>query len=139
MSEERVRLADLPLRYPALFPKGPLTWGFEHGEGWTDLVAELCQNIDARLRQDPGARFRVKQVKEKFGALRFYYELHDASDVTRRAIRGLVDAACAESESICERCGRLATLTQRNGWLSTQCRECLEALERADEGDDDAT
>src|SRR5690606_27793367 len=80
MSEERVRLDDLHLRYPALFPKGPLMWGFEHGEGWTDLVAGLCQDIDTSLRQDPGARFRVKQVKEKFGALRFYYELHDASD-----------------------------------------------------------
>lgn len=137
MSEELVRLKDLPLRYPALFPDGGPPWGFEHGEGWTALVADLCQRINETLQQEPSARFRVKQIKEKFGALRFYYALQSSNE-TARAIDALVDEACERSEHICEQCGHEGNLTQRNGWLLTWCRKCLERLERERSGDDDA-
>jgi len=75
VSLDRKQLDALPQRFPRLF-KHPLTWGFEHDAGWTNIVEAFCQRIDSALANEPAARFEVLQVKEKFGMLRFYYRLY---------------------------------------------------------------
>lgn len=124
MSEKRVRLDALPTTYPRLFSTGRLSWGFEHGDGWCELIETLCARLDTILQDDPGASINVKQVKEKFGGLRFYYALCEASDETTEHIRQAVDLAAAASGHICERCGRPGSVETKAGWLSALCATC---------------
>ena len=130
MKTERARLDALPSTYPKLFPKGPLTWGFEHGDGWAELVCGLCADLDELLRECPQAFIEVRQVKEKFGQLRFYYTAHGVSKELRDGLRNLVDKAERASGHICERCGSdAASLRQTDsGWLATLCPRCQAAL-----------
>ncbi|TCT09041.1 hypothetical protein [Paralcaligenes ureilyticus] len=124
MSEARARLDALPTIYPRLFPKGPLPWGFEHGDGWSPIIIALCARLDTILQDAPGASIEVLQAKEKFGGLRFYYELHGADDETAAALREAVDLAAATCARVCERCGRRSAVEDKGGWLSTLCSAC---------------
>ncbi|MGB3423951.1 MAG: hypothetical protein WBF84_17040 [Castellaniella sp.] len=124
MSEARARLEVLPNRYPHLFPKGSLTWGFEMGDGWSELIVALFAHIDAVLKDAPGARFEVVQVKEKFGSLRFYYHLAGVHDSVAEEVRKAVDLADEASSHICEYCGRPGALSSSGGWFSSRCEEC---------------
>lgn len=125
MSEERVRLDALPTTYPRVFSTGPLLpWGFEHGDGWCELIETLCARLNTILEEEPGASMSVKQVKEKFGGLRFYYDLYGASDEIADSIRQAVDLAGAASEHICERCGCPSRVEANAGWLSSLCPAC---------------
>jgi len=124
MTEARARLDLLTVTYPRLFPAGPLAWGFELGDGWTELIVTLCERLNTILEADPDARFGVRQVKEKFGALRFYYELKQARDDTVRLIRQAVDLAETASASVCESCGRPSQMRRDDGWYTTRCELC---------------
>ena len=46
-----------------------MAFGVETGNGWYDIIHQLCADIAAR---DPGPNFRFEQIKEKFGGLRIY-------------------------------------------------------------------
>jgi hypothetical protein len=71
-------------KYPKMFVNrnAPMTetcmcWGFECGDGWFDLIDELCGTIqsyiDGNSRPDNEIQqVTVDQVKSKFGTLRFY-------------------------------------------------------------------
>ena len=124
MSEARARLQVLPNRYRRLFSSGPLPFGFEIGDGWSELIVALCAHIDAVLKDHPDARFDVVQVKEKFGALRFYYRLEDVEDSVAQAVREAVDLACEASACICERCGRPGRINPDDGWFAARCEDC---------------
>ena len=61
----------------------------------------------------------VKQVKEKYGTLRFYYEGGDDY------VAGLVAMAEAMSGRTCEKCGAPGRNEPRRGrWWSTLCEKC---------------
>ena len=124
MTEDRARLDALPTTYPRIFADGPLPWGFEHGDGWSELVAALCANLNEILESEPGTSIGVKQVKEKLGTLRFYYRLNGANDKVAKRVRHAVDLAEKASGCICERCGCLAKLRAEAGWWSTLCPSC---------------
>src|SRR3546814_19703719 len=38
MTEDRARLDALLTAYPRIFSTGPLPWGLEHGDGWSELI-----------------------------------------------------------------------------------------------------
>ncbi len=98
-----------------------MTFGFDCGDGWFDLLYRLSKDI---VKIDPDCR--ATQVKEKFGGLRFYTELtSDACD------KRISDAA-EESHKTCERCGNKGTTTNLNGWRVTLCATC--AIPWAHEG-----
>lgn len=137
MSEDLARLDDWQSRYPLLFGTERDKCVLELNQGWIKLVACLCQSIIVILESDPNARFRVKQIKEKFGSLRFYYELKGATDNTAHQIRTLVNSAERESEEACVVCGSFGRLCQRDGWLVTLCNRCLANHKSGDQGDDD--
>jgi hypothetical protein len=124
MSEARARLDALPNLYPHLFQGGPLPWGFEVGDGWSDLIVTLCVRIDSILREAPGAQFEILQVKEKFGALRFYYEIDGVEESISEAVLEAVMLAGKASVHICERCGRPGDHGSKEGWLFTRCAVC---------------
>ena len=61
-----------------------------------------------------GFKGKVTQVKEKFGALRFY------TTATTDLCQSIIDNAEIESTTICEACGRKGKL-RKIGWLVTLC------------------
>lgn len=115
-------------KYPKIFAnrnknmtETAMCWGFEHGDGWYELIDRLCHNIqhyiDWKNRKEVQvAQVVADQVKEKFGTLRFYYSGGDDY------ISGLVSMAESMSGAICEECGKPGT-TGGKGWIRTTCEE----------------
>ena len=120
-------------KYPLLFcnRNAPITqtsmsWGFECGDGWYNLIDILCRNIQHHVdwnhlgsneptSPDKLAQPVVSQVKEKFGGLRFYLDYYVDDH-----IQGMIQMAESMSHHICEECGNKGKL--RNGnWLRTLC------------------
>lgn len=118
-------------RYPELFsePYG----GFAIGAGWWPIIEALCGQISgytkwrnstraALLKDNPyNAKIPddvpqvvVRQIKEKFGGLRFYYDGGDAR------IHGMVTMAECWAASTCETCGAPGK-PRSGGWLRTLC------------------
>ena len=103
-----------------------MCWGFEHGDGWYQIIDSLCANIQHHIdynnknfekgytqyKQVP--QVVATQIKEKFGTLRFYYDGGD--DV----IGGMVSMAESWSAVACEECGVPGTQNSR-GWIKTLC------------------
>jgi len=109
-------------------PKSSLMmFGFECGDGWFPLIEELLLAAKQRVEAGEWKSFRVVQVKEKFGGLRFYYEGGD------ERFAGMVEMAERLSFRICEACGAWATETRitrdpetgepRGYWVATLCAE----------------
>ena len=127
-------------RYPKIFVNRhadmtttAMCWGFDCGDGWFDILNQLCVNIQEhidwrnstreRLLQDNPHKIKIPdevqqvvadQVKEKFGTLRFYTTGGD--DVTR----GMERMAESMSAVICEDCGNKGEW-RRGGWFRTLC------------------
>jgi len=100
-------------------------WGFECADGWFNLLNLLMQNIQSHCdwKQDTCPQVIVKQVKEKFGTLRFYYEGGD------EYVAGLVALAESMSGIMCEGCGAPAKTSgglNGKGWIKTMCQTCNE-------------
>lgn len=88
--------------------------GFEHGDGWFDILWKLCEDIHAM-------RPKVGQIKEKFGGLRFY-----ASFPKEYSEQGwkIIHKAEEESFRTCEDCGKPGELTSDGGWMKVLCKDC---------------
>jgi len=87
--------------------------GFDPPYGWLEIVSRL----HARLLDNP--HYRIVQVKEKFGGLRFYTQ-----GITEEQ-RHLVRAAEKESLTVCQGCGSREEVEMRNhGWVATLCADC---------------
>ena len=100
----------------SLLERIPDGWGrwIRCEAGWYPILARL----EERLRTiDPD--YRVLQIKEKFGTLRFYWtgRNYDAGET-------VVADAEKESARTCEVCGSPGCLRTRGGWLRTLCADC---------------
>lgn len=110
---------ELIAKHSKLFPDGKALCGVEIGQGWMPLVDQLCDDLE---KYDPAPT--VDQIKEKWGALRFYVSLpferltYNASDIFM-----LVNEAENQSIKICEYCGNPGEL-RRRAWIKTLCEEC---------------
>ena len=95
---------------------------YECFDGWMPLLESLFYSIDNHLQYLERIRkpldFRIVQVKEKFGGLRFYYNGGDDH------VAGLVDMAEEMSYKICERCGNPGK-PNKVGWIRTLCDKCM--------------
>lgn len=141
-SQEK-RREEIEARYPRVFGSGTKsddpnqsfgTVAWEFGYGWDTLIENLAAAIDREIEHDPSLliedhengkfAFKVEQMKEKFGTLRFYYS--GGND----RIHGLVDMTENLSASVCEVCGSLGTLCRKsNGsWMKTLCEDCAEKI-----------
>jgi hypothetical protein len=142
MREELDRL--LCVKYPEIFgnrnksmQETAMCWGFEHGDGWFEIINQLCANIQHHIEwshknhawnlkwneEHPEETRPVRevvpqvvadQVKEKFGTLRFYY--HGGDD----EISGMVRMAESMSAVTCETCGSPG-IQRGGGWIRTLC------------------
>lgn len=110
--------------YPRLFREAGMPWGFDHGDGWNQIIESLCDQIDSILREVPDASIAIRQVKEKMGTLRFYYRLQGVDAEREQAIQDAVIAVYAASEQTCERCGNPGVLQETGRCLKTLCAAC---------------
>ncbi|AZT99951.1 hypothetical protein [Brevibacterium linens] len=88
--------------------------------GWYRLILDL----DAKIGSiEPG--YKVDQIKEKFGGLRFYYDEISVNDDNRERVDKLVDAAEQISYTTCEVCGVSDSTVTTSGpcWVKTLCSE----------------
>ena len=77
-------------RYPHIFKdyRGDMrytcmAWGFECGDGWFELLNNMCHDI-VELGQNKNIQVIAHQVKEKFGGLRFYYGVESDYTILNR-------------------------------------------------------
>lgn len=95
-----------------------MCWGFDHGDGWFDLLDRLCHNIKQHCEQNEDVDVVAEQVKEKFGGLRFYIRGGD------EYVHGMIRMAESMSYEICEKCGSTDNVRQTKGWIKTLCEDC---------------
>lgn len=110
-------------RYPTIFrdrhasmQKTAMCWGFACGDGWFQLIDTLCAEIQHHVEAAQASPVIAVQVKEKFGALRFYTT---GGDPYTRALIWFADGLSAV---VCEDCGAPA-LSSGNGWIVTRCAD----------------
>lgn len=120
--------------------------------GWLDIVEQLCADIDnavpCELKLSDGRGFHIRQIKEKFGTLRFYWNVELGpseplridmvslrgsamsfigpvinNEPWRQIVRGLVAEAERRSSAACFFCGHLGTIRKRDGGgrIETSC------------------
>ncbi len=118
-----------------------MCWGFQHGDGWYNIINNLCRCIQHHIDSTNERRELLldenpyniqipdfvqqvvaEQVKEKFGTLRFYY--HGGDDI----IDGMVSMAESMSAVTCEECGKPG-YQSIGGWIVTLCKEHHEERE----------
>lgn len=89
------------------------------GDGWFPLLERLSYEIMDLCRERGVVPPRALQVKEKFGALRAYFEYIEIDDMEE-----IVSKYERESVSICELCGEKGFCKPKNGWVKTLCESC---------------
>ena len=112
-----------PQVYGSVYPPSTtsfLSEGFQCGPGWYPLIERLSADIAAILDEMPLAAFRVLQVKQKFGGLRFRVTGSNERILNRIA------KAQVEAAHTCEGCGGPARIRSVDMWLTTSCDPCIE-------------
>jgi hypothetical protein len=125
---EPLDIEQLEQKYPLCFKHpGTCMWGVDCQSGWNQLLHDLLGKLEAYLsaNQDKFINcefpFRIDQIKEKFGTLRFYVggEIDDT-------MWQYIDCAERESAHVCEVCGKPGSLhsAKRGFWVKTLCTDC---------------
>ncbi len=136
------KLDDLIAAHPLLFRGAHPPVPSHLPAGWYALVDELCCGIESNLGRHRAQQFQVKQVKEKYGGLRFYFAFAGAEDrffdfqsdeglctvvqhangpPAMDAIRELVKLAAQASQVTCQKCGALGKRGGYGGRMATLC------------------
>lgn len=118
MSPEKTKV--LCEKYPKLFVYGPGV--IQCDDGWFDLIEQLSGKLVALIPKDE-KDFKVYQIKEKFGGLRFYMSKNTAE------MKPLIHEAQEASFAICEVCGEPGTLGG-SPWVRTLCVKDREEHEK---------
>lgn len=116
------KLDELKAKYPTWFQR-PF-YGFQCEDGWYKLVQKLLEELEVMGMDE---NFRVLQVKEKFGGLRFYTQGASQEAAQR------IEEVCQDSYSVCERCGTRENVTTEGIWVLTLCKDCRQPEDWDDE------
>lgn len=111
--------------HPKLFKGARPSVPSTNPRGWGMIVHELCTKIEATLNELDLQRFTIVQIKEKFGALRFYYKGLRDDDFLQKQIRAFVADAESKSKETCMACGQPAHLSIESFTYVTYCPACL--------------
>jgi hypothetical protein len=95
------------------------------GDGWQTIIEKLHADL---LAIDPN--YSVDQIKEKFGALRYYVTYDTDNDELRAKMDALIVEAENQSAVTCEWCGKPGKNSASNGWWITLCDPCREERDR---------
>ena len=142
-SEEQNRNRDLVERYPFLVPRnwrtGEIVSDYDYSYtmlddmpiGWRKAFGLLIvDDIAAVLKKaDYLDKYRVIQIKEKFGGLRWY------DDGVPREICDEMDEIIDKYEHLslwtCIDCGRFPAQFMSTGWISPYCEQCASKFPRS--------
>lgn len=120
-------------KYPKIFEgyhgdptKTGLAWGISCHDGWYWIIDHLCSSLQWMTDNPPwnkDGRMVVPQVvatqvKEKFGALRFYVQSASSEQYAK------IHFAESLSYHICEICGSTKNVGHTQGWITTICEDC---------------
>ena len=86
------------------------------GPGWASLVKPLIERAKAE-------GIDIRQIKEKFGGLRFY------TGPAPESFYNDIDAAEKASMKTCEECGQPGKTRNTDGWMRTRCDACITNLD----------
>ena len=138
-------LKHLKVRYPYMLEGENI--GISVPDGWINIFATLCQEIDTLLGSDKQG-FHWQQCKEKFGSARWYWGMAKvkqsltldlmssqgttriqaspkASDPVRAALATqlgeLINVAEAQTQRSCIVCGEEGRLDRSVGWVLVLC------------------
>ena len=110
-------------KYPELYKdyggdltKTCMTWGFECGDGWYDLLDKLSEELL------PFEGVVTSQVKAKFGGLRFYID--GTTNENDKQVYEIIDKYEDLSYKTCEKCGQPGKV-RNTGWVRTLCDDCM--------------
>lgn len=111
-------------RLEPILERIPAEWGrwIACDSGWHPLICRLDDAIAALVPD-----YEIHQVKEKFGGLRFYYELGDCDEAVAREVEKLVGEAEREADRTCEQCsaeGERRKTRAASPWYKTLCSAC---------------
>lgn len=111
---------DKPIEYP-------YTYLDDMPYGWKQAFGkQMCEEIRRVLiKENYLYDYRIAQIKEKFGALRWYDE--GAPDSIYREIQDIIYKYEKISAHTCINCGKLAT-KKSLGWISPFCDNCAGKL-----------
>lgn len=99
---------DLFLKYPNVF-----NHEIECEDGWLNIIDEAT-NFLFRNKTNP-ENVEAKQVKEKFGTLRYYHNAHISSKDCE-----IFEMILSKSAHTCEKCGAAGKI-RAGGWIKTLC------------------
>lgn len=124
-------------QYPGLFAGHNV--GLSVGPGWWVALDACFKEIDGLVAKVPGAVFKAVQIKEKFGGLRFYFNITregvdadggdddgilevdgDISELRRQCYEAIERAEIAVSKA-CEECGEPGSRRHDLDWIATLC------------------
>jgi hypothetical protein len=96
-------------------------WGFEIHAGWRGIVERLLEKLERAIASQPPDerdRFRVVQLKEKFGSLKVYLGAEGTPEM-----KAAIETASEESTAVCDVCSAPGRLAERPplGWWATRC------------------
>lgn len=103
-------------------------WDYEYTEldempdGWRKAFGEqMCAEIKEALLEEGGEelldKYRVDQIKEKYGYLRWY------DNFSTKKVHDIINKYEVISSRTCINCGKPATKLSR-GWICPWCDEC---------------
>lgn len=123
---------ELCERYPFLLPRNRFTgevvedYDYSYTEldamdrGWRKAFGErMCEEIrDALIEADYLDEYRVAQIKEKYGELRWY------DFGAPQSVHDIIEKYSYISRFICTHCGSIYGKEFSGGWIYTICENC---------------
>lgn len=113
---------QLAKTYPQMFgdlsfPTFPPSRSLACGDRWYRLIERLCHCVQALTDESRSVQHVTQQVKERFGALRFYWFVSDDR------VDAMTELAEALSSFTCEECGALR-VRNPSGRTNNSCTRC---------------
>ena len=106
----------------------PEPYGMECHEGWKSIIDDTHNKLKYI---DPD--YKVAQIKEKFGGLRYYYDhsFESYDDIRREIMDDIVRAAEDEASRTCELCGANKSsdkveIRVHKYWYFGYCQSCAD-------------
>jgi hypothetical protein len=100
-------------------------FGHECGEGWKTII-----NDTHRKLKYLDSNYKIAQIKEKFGGLRYYYDTSlEYTNTVSQIMEDVVRAAEEKASRTCDKCGTSdykdkVDLRIHRGFYYTNCEEC---------------
>ena len=122
-------------QYPFLLPRNrwtdeiPKDFDYSYTEldampdGWRKAFGlQMCEEVKQELiKINKMDEFRIAQIKEKFGELRFY------TNWVTDEIEAIINKYTKLSRKTCINCGKPATVIT-TGWISPFCNDCVKDI-----------